>query len=313
MKIWEKVNNLTGYDSKSRVLVELLNQSAKFLVSSLPEKFLWSIASEETIEGWDTDGNKKIGNGSGTAYDKVIAIYRFEGSKKRVASEVPDGGAYSFDEKSSLLRSTKMFPKYYRLADKIYIKPDPDYNSHNLSDNTCDLTSGSASVTMDSTSSLSVGMPISGNIVPAGTTVSSIESSTSFTMSANATQTGSNVTLTFGKSYTDIDDSTVKVLYGGGDKGVIIYAVPPVINENTSEWALVEFEHVAILYTASSDAKRKADLAAIEDDYELAAAYQSQAQDFYQRFVNEFQAVTGGLNAPPQQQQAHRTEEQAAT
>ena len=139
MKVWEKVNNLTGYNSKSRVLVELLNQASKFLVASLPEKFLWSIASEETVQGWNSDGDQKIGNGSGTAYDKIISVYRFQDGKKRIAREVSDSSSYSFDEKDSILRATKMFPKYYRLADKIFIKPDPDYNAHSVDKSYTDI------------------------------------------------------------------------------------------------------------------------------------------------------------------------------
>lgn len=249
MKIWEKVNNLTGYDSKSRVLVEFLNQASKFLVASLPEKFLWSIASEETIQGKDADGSVVIGNGSGTAYDKIIAVYRFQGAKRRIASEVPDNSAYAFDEKDSILRASKMFPKYYRLADKIFIKPDPDYNAH------------------------------ASDALP----------------------------------YDDLFGTGITVAAGEGDKGIIIYASPPVIDANISEWVLVEFEHIALLYAASLDAKRKSDLANVEEDFEVATMYQAQSQDFYQRFTSEFQAASGSLNAPPPQQQTQRQEERAAT
>ena len=227
MKLWEKVNNLTAYDSKSRVIIEFLNQSGKFLVGSLPEKYLWSISAED---------------------DKIIAIYRFSGTKKRIAGEVPDTMAYSFDEAISVNRATKMFPKYYRLADKIYIKPDPDYNAYS------------------------------------GT-----------------------------KTYTDIDGNSVDVIAGGGDKGIIIYAVPPLVTENTETWILVEFEHVSILYAASLDAKRKADLAAVDEDFELAQVYQAQAQEFYQRSINEFQAITGGLAATPDKQETQRREDRRST
>lgn len=254
MKLWEKVNNLTGYSSKSRVIVELLNQSSKFLVASLPERYLWSVASEEVVTGQSSTGTggDKLGTGSGTAYDKIIAVYRFDGGvtgKRRVATEAPDDIAYSFDESPSLMRATKMFPKYYRLADRIYIKPDPDYNDN-----------------------------------------------------SNATY-----------QYNDIEGDSVTVAVNSGDKGIIIYAAPPLVDENTSSWVLVEFEHVALLYAASLDAKRKSDLAAVEDDFELATVFQSQSQDFYQRFISEFQAASGGLAAPPQQQESHRQEQGAAT
>ena len=248
MKLWEKVNNITAYDSKSRVIVEFLNQSGKFLVGSLPEKYLWSISAEEEITGFDSAGASKIGLGSGTAYDKIIAIYRFSGAKKRIAAEVSDAMAYSFDEPTSITKATKMFPKYYRLADKIYIKPDPDFNA--------------------------------------------------FTES---------------KDYPDINGDTVTVTALGGDKGIIIYAVPPLVTENTDTWILVEFEHVSLLYAASLDAKRKADLSAVDEDFELAQVYQAQGQEFYQRSINEFQAITGGLAAPPEKQETQRREDRRST
>ena len=98
-----------------------------------------------------------------------------------------------------------------------------------------------------------------------------------------------------------------------GDKGIIIYAVPPLVTENTETWILVEFEHVSILYAASLDAKRKADLAAVDEDFELAQVYQAQAQEFYQRSINEFQAITGGLAATPDKQETQRREDRRST
>jgi hypothetical protein len=60
------------------------------------------------------------------------------------------------------------------------------------------LTSGSASVTgLASTSALAVGMAVSGTGIAAGTTIAAIPGSTSLTLSANATASGTN-TLTFG-------------------------------------------------------------------------------------------------------------------
>lgn len=58
------------------------------------------------------------------------------------------------------------------------------------------LTSGSATVTVNTTFGLSVGMAISGTGVPGGATIAGIPSSTTITLSANATTTASGVTLT---------------------------------------------------------------------------------------------------------------------
>ena len=61
MKIWEKVNNITGNSSKARFLVEYINAGAKFILSALPEKFLWTIASETEVSGFNSDGVSEIG------------------------------------------------------------------------------------------------------------------------------------------------------------------------------------------------------------------------------------------------------------
>jgi hypothetical protein len=64
---------------------------------------------------------------------------------------------------------------------------------------TGNLTSGSATVTsVSSVANLDVGVGVSGTGIPFGTTVASIVSSTSFTMSANASSTGSTVSISTG-------------------------------------------------------------------------------------------------------------------
>ena len=85
-----------------------------------------------------------------------------------------------------------MFPKFYKLAGKIYIKPAPDYN--------------------DSTTN---------------------------------------------QAYTKVGaSSTTSITAGTGDKGVIVYAAPPTIDENTEQWILAEYENVALYYACSLDMKR---------------------------------------------------------
>ena len=191
MKIWEKINNITGNDSKSRYLIPYINAGSKFILSSLPEKFLWTIASETEVNGWDdTDtNNDNIGAGSAIAYDKVLAVYRYDSGKKRICSEAPDNSIHIFDEASSLLRATKMFPKFYKLSGKIYIKPDPDYND-----------------------------------------------------TSSAT------------SYTELGaSSTTAVSANAGDKGIIVYSAPPIVDENTDSWILAEYENIVLYYAASLD------------------------------------------------------------
>ena len=65
-------------------------------------------------------------------------------------------------------------------------------------DATCDTTSGDATVTMDSTAGVSFGMTVTGTGVPVGATVLSVTNTTTFELTANATASNSNETLTFG-------------------------------------------------------------------------------------------------------------------
>lgn len=60
------------------------------------------------------------------------------------------------------------------------------------------VTSGSANVTVASTTNISAGMPISAPEFPAGTTVSSVTNSTVFVASANATATNATTTVQIG-------------------------------------------------------------------------------------------------------------------
>ena len=293
MKLWEKVNNITGNASKARFLVEHLNAGAKFIVSSLPERFLWTVASEVEINGFDSTGANIVGDGSDLAYDKILAVYRNDGTKKRVCQEIPEIAIHMTDEPSSLSFPTKMFPKYYKLSGKIYIKPDPDYNAH-------------------------VG---SGN--------------------------------SYQHAYTNPSGTTVTVDSQQGDKGVIVYSAPPVIDENTDSWVLTEYENVALFYAASLDMLRlsnsldaekileggmasadttsKTSLSAIhwlqDEDPEMAQAVLQVSQgdlslanqrlqaavNYYQRAVSELQAISGVIGAPQEKQQAQRQQEGAAT
>jgi len=209
MKLWEKVNNVTGNSSKARFLVEDLNIASKWLVNSLPERFLWSVATDtsgdsnqEGLEGLNSSGSRTIGNGSSVAYDRILAVYRFDKGKKRICQEVKDSMAYAFEEASSLMGATNMFPKYYKLNGRVYIKPDPDFNA----------------------------------------------------------STADNY------SYDDVDGNVITILktsetndgnYTSGDKGVVVYAAPPLVDENTDSWVLVEYENIIIMYAGALDSMKK--------------------------------------------------------
>ena len=84
-------------------------------------------------------------------------------------------------------------------------------------DNTCDTTSGDATITMDSTSAIAVEMNVSGTGIPANTRVSSITNSTTFELTNKATASNSNTTLTFTGALWNgvaLDTSTTWVLPG---------------------------------------------------------------------------------------------------
>ena len=87
---------------------------------------------------------------------------------------------------------------YYRLPHKMF------------ADATCDISSGSANVTMDLTTDVREGMIVQGSNIPLDAQVSSITNTTTFVLSGNATSTASNQTFTFGKP--EIDERYQRIL-----------------------------------------------------------------------------------------------------
>jgi hypothetical protein len=81
------------------------------------------------------------------------------------------------------------------MVDNLRTKDTPTSTSQ--SDSTCDTSSGSANVTMDSTTEILSGMIVTGSGISVDTTVVSITNSTTFVISNTATATATNVTLTF--------------------------------------------------------------------------------------------------------------------
>ena len=66
-----------------------------------------------------------------------------------------------------------------------------------FTDATMDTADGDATVEHDGASTIAVGMSVTGDGIPAGTTVDSVTDADTFELSANATDDGTNVTLTF--------------------------------------------------------------------------------------------------------------------
>ena len=65
-------------------------------------------------------------------------------------------------------------------------------------DATVDVTSGDATITMDSTANISFGMSITGSNIQSATTIASVTNTTTAEMSKTASGSASNITATFG-------------------------------------------------------------------------------------------------------------------
>ena len=82
-----------------------------------------------------------------------------------------------------------------------------------ITDSSCTTTNNDATITMDNTGRIAVGMAVSGTGIPADATVSSITNTTTFELSANATASNSNETLTFKPSASKIDINDISIEY----------------------------------------------------------------------------------------------------
>lgn len=85
-------------------------------------------------------------------------------------------------------------------VDKVDVQSyrDTNVNAEVFTDATCVTTNLDATITMDSTAKMIVGMSVSGTGIPTGATVSSVSSNgTSFELSANASASNNPITLTF--------------------------------------------------------------------------------------------------------------------
>ena len=88
----------------------------------------------------------------------------------------------------------------------VYMGKTPEFGTVTFTDATCDTTSGAATIAHDANANIKVGLKVSGTGIPAGAFITTINSATQFTISANATATNSNETLTFVADYSSILD-----------------------------------------------------------------------------------------------------------
>ena len=86
----------------------------------------------------------------------------------------------------------------FTVVDVVNTLSSADAAGTTFTDNTCDTSNTSTSVTHDANAQIIAGLSVSGTGVQSGTYISSITDSTRFVMSKAATATNSNQTLTFG-------------------------------------------------------------------------------------------------------------------
>jgi hypothetical protein len=136
----------------------------------------------------------------------------------------------------------------FTVVDVVNTLSSADAAGTTFTDNTCDTSNTSTSVTHDANAQIIAGLSVSGTGVQSGTYISSITDSTRFVMSKAATATNSNQTLTFGdmdvyfvlKGRGITDDSSggdpeIQVIRPTGDKMI---ALGDVDNEgNIDVWS----------------------------------------------------------------------------
>jgi len=139
------------------------------------------------------------------------ARWLYYGLGEETVSFTPDGSAPSFTTASATSIGETLITTSTDLTSPVgkyvYIQDDTTVPIHlykeigTQTDSTCDY-NNDPTITMDSTSSISVGMSVSGTGIPAAATVSSITDSTTFELSASTTGGAvTNGTLTFKQTY----------------------------------------------------------------------------------------------------------------
>ena len=83
-----------------------------------------------------------------------------------------------------------------QIDDTLVYGNSSDTGTGTFTDSTVDTTNGDATVTMNDTSALVLNAPISGTGIPSGAIVLSLTDATTFEMSANATASNTNITMT---------------------------------------------------------------------------------------------------------------------
>jgi len=236
-EITTEVRNITGVDSTSvladSIIHDLINEGHFQLCdeANLLQGYATRNSVVDTSEyqmkdtnilvtDWTVSQNNLDGaENTSLSLESMTRIYRveYDGSIcQRIGineiSDIPD------DSSMSNITTDKAF---YIHEDKLGIFPTPTevkeikvyyyYVPHKMFvDATVDVSSSSANVTMDSTTDVRPGMSIVGANIPDNTIVRSITNTTTIVITANATGTASNQSVTFGKP--EIDERYQRML-----------------------------------------------------------------------------------------------------
>ena len=236
-EITTEVRNITGVDSTSvladSIIHDLINEGhfqlcdeANLLQgyatrNSVVDTSEYQMKDTNTlVTDWTLSQNNLDGAiSTSLSLESMTRIYRveYDGSIcQRIGineiNDIPD------DSSMSNITTDKAF---YIHEDKLGIFPTPTevkeikvyyyYVPHKMFvDATVDVSSGSTDVTMDSTTDVRPGMSIVGANIPNNSIVRSITNTTTVVITANATGTASNQSVTFGKP--EIDDRYQRML-----------------------------------------------------------------------------------------------------
>ena len=236
-EITTEVRNITGVDSTSvladSIIHDLINEGhfqlcdeANLLQgyatrNSVVDTSEYQMKDTNTlVTDWTLSQNNLDGAiTTSLSLESMTRIYRveYDGSIcQRIGineiSDIPD------DSSMSNITTDKAF---YIHEDKLGIFPTPTevkeikvyyyYVPHKMFvDATVDVSNGSTDVTMDSTTDVRPGMSIVGANIPDNTIVRSITNTTTVVITASATGTASNQSVTFGKP--EIDDRYQRIL-----------------------------------------------------------------------------------------------------
>lgn len=237
-EITTEVRNITGVDSTSvvsdSIIHDLINEAQYQLCDEAnllqgyatrnsvvdQSEYFMKDTTNTTVADWTLVQNNRLGaTNTSESLEFMTRIYRvdYDGSicQRIGINEIND---IADDSSMSNITTDKAF---YIHNDKLGIFPTPTevkeikvyyyYLPHKMFvDSTINFPSASNTPTMDSTENVRAGMSLVGTGIVAGTFVTEVNNSTTFTIKDSTTQGGGSVTVTFSKP--EIDDRYQRIL-----------------------------------------------------------------------------------------------------